>query len=64
MGVTIVIPTFNERGNVAEIVRRITGAMRGTETEILFVDDSTDGTHHVEPANADVEAKLRELSLI
>jgi mycoredoxin len=23
-----------------------------------------DGTHHVEPSNADVEAKLRELSLL
>jgi hypothetical protein len=23
-----------------------------------------DGSHHVEPSNADVEAKLRELSLI
>ncbi len=44
VGVTIVIPTFNEAGNVAELVRRASAAMRGTDTEILFVDDSTDGT--------------------
>ena len=44
VGVTIVIPTFNEAGNVAELVRRASAAKRGTDTEILFVDDSTDGT--------------------
>lgn len=41
--VSVVIPTFNEAENVAELVRRL----RATEAEIgeiLFVDDSTDDT--------------------
>lgn len=44
VGVTIVIPTFNESGNVAELVRRISAVLSTTDAEILFVDDSTDGT--------------------
>jgi hypothetical protein len=41
--VTVVIPTRNERGNVAEALQRL--PMMGTHTEILFVDGhSTDGT--------------------
>lgn len=44
VGVTVVVPTFNEAGNVAELVRRIASALRHEDAEILFVDDSTDGT--------------------
>ncbi len=40
---TVVIPTRNERGNIAEAVRRMPDI--GTHTEIIFVDgNSTDGT--------------------
>ena len=42
--VTIIVPTFNERANVAELVARVAVALAGREAEILFVDDSTDGT--------------------
>lgn len=42
--VTVVVPTFNERGNVAELVARVGTALAGHEAEILFVDDSTDDT--------------------
>ncbi|WP_029151323.1 glycosyltransferase [Microbacterium indicum] len=42
--VTVVVPTFNERGNVAELVRRAAAALAGRRAEILFVDDSNDGT--------------------
>lgn len=41
---TVIIPTFDEVGNVAEIVRRVDAAVSGIDAEILFVDDSTDGT--------------------
>ncbi|CDJ98901.1 Glycosyl transferase family 2 [Microbacterium sp. C448] len=41
---SIVVPTFNEAPNVAELVRRIAAATEGLEREILFVDDSTDDT--------------------
>lgn len=45
MRVSIVIPTFNEVGNVAELVVRLASAMRDyDDAEIVFVDDSTDGT--------------------
>lgn len=42
--VTIIVPTFNERDNVAELVERTAAALRGRDAEILFVDDSTDDT--------------------
>ncbi|MGM7667945.1 glycosyltransferase [Microbacterium sp. A93] len=42
--VTVIVPTFNERDNVAELVARIGAALSGREAEILFVDDSSDGT--------------------
>jgi dolichol-phosphate mannosyltransferase len=44
MNVTIIVPTYNEAPNVAELVRRVTTATRGLDAEILFVDDSSDDT--------------------
>lgn len=42
---TVVVPTFNERGNVAELVRRLDAALDGRSWEVIFVDDdSPDGT--------------------
>ena len=41
---SIVVPTFNEAGNVAELVARVSTAMSGTAVEVIFVDDSTDDT--------------------
>jgi dolichol-phosphate mannosyltransferase len=42
---SIVVPTFNERDNVAELVRRIDESLVGIEWEVVFVDDdSPDGT--------------------
>ena len=42
---SIVIPTFNERENVEDMVQRIDAALVGTSWEVLFVDDdSPDGT--------------------
>lgn len=42
--VTVIVPTFNERENVAELVARTAAALAGWDAEILFVDDSTDDT--------------------
>jgi dolichol-phosphate mannosyltransferase len=45
MDTTVVVPTRNESGNVAELVRRLGQAFPGRrDVEILFVDDSTDDT--------------------
>jgi dolichol-phosphate mannosyltransferase len=44
---TIVVPTFNERDNIATLLARLTAALPAGETEIVFVDDSTDDTPEV-----------------
>src|SRR6202012_3277339 len=42
---SIVVPTYKERGNVAELVRRLDAALAGIAWEAVFVDDnSPDGT--------------------
>lgn len=53
--VTLVIPTFNEAGNIAELLRRLAAALPDhLPCEVLFVDDSTDDTPAViEKAAAD-----------
>ncbi|MFK3835882.1 glycosyltransferase [Microbacterium sp. NPDC087868] len=42
--VTVIVPTFNERENVAELAARTAAALTGYDAEILFVDDSSDDT--------------------
>jgi len=43
--VSIVVPTFNERQNVGELIARVERALRGISWEMIFVDDdSLDGT--------------------
>src|SRR3954452_4421910 len=45
MSVTVLVPTFNESGNVAELVTRVTAvAVAADVQEVLFVDDSSDET--------------------
>jgi len=42
---SVVVPCFNERGNVAPMVERLDAALRGIPWEAVFVDDnSPDGT--------------------
>jgi len=42
---SVVVPTFNERANVEELVRRLTIVLEGIHWEAIFVDDdSPDGT--------------------
>jgi dolichol-phosphate mannosyltransferase len=44
----VIVPTFNERGNVAELVERLENVLRGIKWEVVFVDDdSPDGTAEV-----------------
>ncbi|MCM3613266.1 glycosyltransferase family 2 protein [Microbacterium enclense] len=47
MDLSVIVPTFNEGPNVAELVRRTTDAMAGRVIEVIFVDDSTDDTPDV-----------------
>ena len=41
---SIVIPTYNEKDNIAPLLERIHGALPGIEHEVIFVDDSKDET--------------------
>ena len=42
---TVVVPTFNERANVAPLIRLLRDALEGCAWQVLFVDDdSPDGT--------------------
>jgi dolichol-phosphate mannosyltransferase len=45
--VSVVIPTFNERNNVGPLISRLESALAGMPAEIVFVDDSNDGTEDV-----------------
>jgi dolichol-phosphate mannosyltransferase len=54
---SIVIPTFNESGNVGQLVNRLNAAVTDVNCEILFVDDSTDNTPAV------IEAMIAESRL-
>ncbi|WP_078893011.1 glycosyltransferase [Streptomyces sp. NRRL F-2580] len=53
--VTLIVPTFNEAGNVAELLRRLGDALPDhLPCAVLFVDDSTDDTPAaIEKAAAD-----------
>jgi len=43
--ISVVVPLYNEEGNVAELQRQIESALEGRDYEIVFVDDgSTDDT--------------------
>ncbi|MFY1693411.1 glycosyltransferase [Plantactinospora sp. WMMB782] len=50
--VSVVIPTYNERDNVDELLRRLAEVLAGTAAEIILVDDSTDGTAEMVEAAA------------
>ena len=42
---TLVIPTFNESGNLRELIKRVDAALTGVDWEMIVVDDnSPDGT--------------------
>jgi dolichol-phosphate mannosyltransferase len=38
---SIIVPTFNERGNVVELVRRLDRCLGGHSWEVIFVDDDS-----------------------
>lgn len=44
---SVVIPVFNEKDNIRELIRRIESTLINREYEIIFMDDSTDDTPQV-----------------
>jgi dolichol-phosphate mannosyltransferase len=62
---SIIVPTFNERGNVAELVQRISRCLAQRSWEVIFVDDdSTDGTADFVREMAAQDARVRCLQRI
>jgi dolichol-phosphate mannosyltransferase len=57
---SVIVPTFNERDNVAELVRRLHIALEGVRWEVIFVDDdSPDGTSGMARSVAAVDGRTR-----
>jgi dolichol-phosphate mannosyltransferase len=57
---SIVVPTFKESGNVAELVQRLEAALEGVDWEVIFVDDdSPDGTTEMVKAIAASDSRVR-----
>ncbi|HYZ47324.1 MAG TPA: glycosyltransferase family 2 protein [Sphingomonas sp.] len=61
----VVIPTFNEAGNVRELIDRLHAALSGREWEAIFVDDaSPDGTAQVLRDLAREDRRIRVIERI
>lgn len=61
----LIAPTFNERANVEEFVRRLEAALAGVSWEVVFVDDdSPDGTAQVVREMAQAKPHVRLLHRI
>lgn len=62
---TVVVPTFNERDNVARLVERLHRVLAGIAWEVIFVDDdSSDGTGEALQALARSDPRVRAIQRI
>jgi dolichol-phosphate mannosyltransferase len=57
---SVVVPTFKERDNVALLVEKLTRTLTGVDWEVIFVDDnSPDGTAAVARAIGEKDGRVR-----
>src|SRR5438105_14210163 len=62
---SVVIPTFEERDNVAVLIERLSHALEGCNWEAIFVDDnSPDGTAAAARAIGEHDSRVRCLRRI
>ncbi|WP_419810160.1 glycosyltransferase family 2 protein [Sphingomonas sp.] len=65
LDLAVVVPTFNERGNVAELVSRLDRALAGRGWEVILVDDdSPDGTAEAARELARADPRVRVIQRI
>lgn len=57
--ISIVVPSFNERDNVGNLVVQIGEALQGLDYEIVFIDDSNDDTPQVIEQIMDSDSHVR-----
>jgi dolichol-phosphate mannosyltransferase len=61
----IIVPTFNERDNIAELIRRLMECLGDRSWEVVFVDDdSPDGTADLVREHAQADSRIRCLQRI
>jgi dolichol-phosphate mannosyltransferase len=62
---SVVVPTFNERENIAELIRRLEVCLGDRSWEVVFVDDdSPDGTADLVREHAAADSRVRCLQRI
>jgi dolichol-phosphate mannosyltransferase len=62
---SIIVPTFNERDNIAELIGRLAVCLRNRSWEVVFVDDeSPDGTAELVREHAAADSRVRCLQRI
>ena len=56
----VVLPTYNERDNITEVIVRLEEALEGLRWELIFVDDdSPDGTAEIVRTHARCDSRIR-----
>jgi dolichol-phosphate mannosyltransferase len=58
IALSVIVPTRNERDNVPRLLDALRRALDGVDYELVFVDDSTDGTERVLGEVARVDARI------
>lgn len=62
---SIIVPTFNERDNIAELIERLVVCLEDRSWEVVFVDDdSPDGTAELVREHAAADSRVRCLRRI
>ena len=58
---SLIIPTYNERASIRPLLAELEAALQGIDWDVLFVDDSTDGTDHLIDQLATADPRIRVL---